>query len=435
MDTAVQARHWPKVADFGAATGVIGRNAWAEGNRMAKPLRDARLQSREARKVLPARKEPYWMELRRGLRVGYYKGSTGGTWVLREYRNGKRPKRRLGLADDTVPADGERVFSWAQVLTAALGEDRPTRQPRTDFTVAQALEEYWRYRLAKSPALSVAIDQAKIRAHVGKKLLTRPVVLLTTGELERWRNGLVETTPNLDRQRRAKSTADRVARVLFAALTYAYRTRHEDVPSADAWRAVQPFRNVDLPRTRFLSVEQLKRLLGALPAGFRDLARGALYSGLRLGELLALKAGDLVEEQLHVRPGKSGRGRTVPLSADGVAFFMRITEGKAPDAWLFRREDGSAWQRIHASRYMARACKAAAIDPPATFHDLRRTYASLLLNRGAEAEVIQELLGHADLRMTRRTYAHLLNRRVRSIVAKKLPSFGLEEDDKRRNRS
>ena len=57
---------------------------------------------------------------------------------------------------------------------------------------------------------------------------------------------------------------------------------------------------------------------------------------------------------------------------------------------------------------------------------MRRSYASLLINRGTDAEITEELLGHADLRMTLGTYAHLLNRTVAKAVKKKLPSFGLE---------
>ena len=79
-------------------------------------------------------------------------------------------------------------------------------------------------------------------------------------------------------------------------------------------------------------------------------------------------------------------------------------------------------------------CPAAKIAPPAVFHDLRRSYGSLLLNAGADAEVIQELLGHADLRMTRRSYAHLLNATVARTVKKKLQSFGLERSNVRKLR-
>ena len=96
---------------------------------------------------------------------------------------------------------------------------------------------------------------------------------------------------------------------------------------------------------------------------------------------------DFGDGQIHVRHSKGGKGRTVPLSQEGIEFFDQITAGKAADTMLFQQDSGEPWQRIHASRYMARACKEAKISPPAVFHDLRRSYGSLLLNRGAGAEV------------------------------------------------
>jgi integrase len=181
-------------------------------------------------------------------------------------------------------------------------------------------------------------------------------------------------------------------------------------------------------------VDEAKRLLNAAPPDSRRLARGALYTGLRLGELLALRAADCSDEQVHVRHSKAGPPRTVPLSAEGAEFFEQATAGKAGDALVFVRETGEEWSRIQVSRSMKRLCAAAKIAPSAVFHDLRRSYGSLLLNAGADAEVIQELLGHADLRMTRRAYAHLLNATVAKTVKKKLPSFGLERSNVRKLR-
>src|SRR5215831_7669942 len=96
---------------------------------MPRQIRDVRLQTREARLKLAPAKEPYWREVRRGLHVGYYKGRETGTWWLREIREGRRAKRRVGLADDHVPADGMSVYSFEQVLKVALGEERPTLSP------------------------------------------------------------------------------------------------------------------------------------------------------------------------------------------------------------------------------------------------------------------------------------------------------------------
>ena len=73
---------------------------------------------------------------------------------------------------------------------------------------------------------------------------------------------------------------------------------------------------------------------------------------------------------------------------------------------------------------MRAANRAAKINPPARFHDLCRSYGSLLINAGASGEVIQKLLGHSDMRMTLRVYAHLLDTRIAEQVRAKLPSFG-----------
>jgi len=157
------------------------------------------------------------------------------------------------------------------------------------YTVGEALEDYFRYRTARSPSLSVQTDKSRARAHIDDELRARPVAKLTTGELETWYHAMVRDTNDRELQRRAQATADRVRRLFFAVLNHAYRNRHDAVPSADAWRAVRTFRNFDRPRRRFISVEEAKRLLNAMPPDFRSLARGALYTGLRWGELLALR--------------------------------------------------------------------------------------------------------------------------------------------------
>jgi integrase len=81
---------------------------------------------------------------------------------------------------------------------------------------------------------------------------------------------------------------------------------------------------------------------------------------------------------------------------------------------------------------MRAACTAAAISPPATFRDLRRSYGSLLLNSRVPADATQELLGHADLRITRLAYAHMLDKTLRRTVTKRLTSFAEDAPKNRR---
>jgi integrase len=392
---------------------------------LARQQRDFRLQTRDARRRLVAAQEPYWHEIRRGLHVGYRKGRRAGVWWLKEVREGRRTKRRLGIADDTVDADGATVLSWSDAIKVALGEDRPTATAAPQYTVSQALDDYWTFRKAKSPAESVATDRLKARASIEPILGARRVAELATSELEDWRNRLVPTLEDREAQRRAQATANRTWTVLRAALNRAYRMRK--VHSAEAWRRIEPFRNVDRARTRFLTMPEALRILDAMQPDFRRLARAALYTGLRLGELCALRCCDVVDGQVHVRNSKGGLARAVPLSRDGKAFFQQVTEGIEPNAPVFMKLDGNLWTRMDVSRRMRAASKGAKLNVPATFHDLRRSYGSLLINRGASGEVIQELLGHADMRMTRRVYAHLLNATIAKTVNKRLPSFGLDE--------
>jgi integrase len=391
---------------------------------VANSSRVFRLSTREARQKLPRQHEPYRHEVRRGLHIGYRKGRDGGTWWLREYRDRRQAKRPVGIADDQLDANGETVFSWADLLKIALGETRPTVTRSAAYTLRQAFEDYWEFRAAKSSPHSVLVDQTKVNRDVLPKLGSRDVNELTTYDLQKWRDRQVKPSSDPEILRRQRSSANRAWSVLRACLNHAYNTGKAQ--SDEAWRRVRPFRGVDMPRTRFLSVEEAKRLLNVMPEDFRQLARGSLYTGLRHGELIALLVSDVTEGQVRVRLSKSGKPRSVPLNDEGGDFFDRMTAGKRGDELVFTRADGSLWYRMQASRYMKDACAAAKIEPPAPFHDLRHSYASLLINRGTDAEIIKELLGHADLRMTLRTYAHLLNRTVAKAVKRKLPSFGLE---------
>src|SRR6266446_2438056 len=384
-----------------------------------------RLSTREQRKKLAPRDSPYWIELQRGLRLGYRKGTEAGVWVLREFREGRYVRRRLGIADDSTPADGQTVLSWQDAQRLAIGSDRPTLTRPGRYTVDQAAEDYFEIRAKESDTAGDRLTyKASIKAEREgiPKLGDRSVSDLTTGDIKRWLAALVPETSDREARRRAQATANRHWNLLRAILNSAYENDPARVPSADAWRRVTPYANVDRPRTRTITAAEARELLKVLqqieeqrhtlgnetddkaPKGsLRALAQASLYSGLRLGEILALRAQDVAGKAVHVRHSKSGRSRSVPLSAEGVTFFESAARGKADDVRLFE-----PISRIAISRGMRAACLAAKIAPPATFHDLRRSYGSLLLNAGASTDVIQDLLGHADPRMTRRAYAHLL---------------------------
>ena len=391
---------------------------------MARKQRSTRLQTKEARRSLPVAHEPYWHEVRPLLHIGFRKGRRSSTWLLRENINGRRHKRRLGLADDeNIAADHITVLSFEDALRVATADDRPTAGLVPRYTVNAALTAYWTDRRTRSAKYAVESDACSMATHVVPTLGETDIADLTKEKLQAWRDSLVKDTDDPELKRRSKATANRVRTTLFAALNLAYENGH--VTTTPCLR-VPPFKNVDLPRKRSLTAAEAIKVLNACDPDFRQLVRGSLYTGMRLGELRALKAADFVDDRVDVNHSKGGKSRSVPLNAEGVRFFETATAGKAGVDSIFQRTDGRPWEReINASRRVKRACKRVGV-PAAHFHDLRRTYASLLINKDTRPEVIQKLLGHADLRMTIRGYAHLLDKNVSIAVEKNLPSFGFE---------
>ena len=104
-----------------------------------------------------------------------------------------------------------------------------------------------------------------------------------------------------------------------------------------------------------------------------------------------------------------------------------MTAGRAGAAVAFIRDDGKDWAPSHQQRPIANASARAKIEPPATFHILRHTYASALARKGVPMAVIAAQLGHADTRMTEKHYAHLAPSYVADTVRAALPALGIVE--------
>jgi integrase len=397
---------------------------------MARQLQP-RVSTPTSRRLLQARDAPYWSELHRGLRLGYVKSKNGtaGVWVVREFKAGPMGerggyvRRRLGLADDLMPADGTTVLTYADARDKAIAADRPTITNPGKLLVSDAADAYFATRAATTPH-----DRITWTTFIAPQLGSRFVGELTTGDLERWLHSQVRQTEDREERRAARATANRRWSVLRAILNSAFRKDPARVPSDGAWRRVRPFAKADRPRTRTLTTEECKKLLSKLEAPLHSMAQAALCTGLRLGELEALQAADVGRDFVRVRISKSGRPRTVPLNEEGAQFFAGLVNQKTQEDLVFDRIT-----RMKVSREMRAGCEAAEILPPAVFHDLRRTYGSLLLNEDVASDAIQDLLGHADQRMTRRTYAHIADATLQKAV-QKLPSFTGESVKKQKHR-
>ncbi len=169
-----------------------------------------------------------------------------------------------------------------------------------------------------------------------------------------------------------------------------------------------------------LTVAQVERLLAAPPLGeprgVRDRAiLELLYGcGLRVSELCALDLGDLEARGRTLRvQGKGSKERVVPVGGPALraATAWLATGrpefcGRRPSSALFLNQRGGRLSRVGVWLILKRWALAAGLTGPLTPHTLRHSYATHLLEGGADLRAVQELLGHADIGTTE-IYTHL----------------------------
>jgi integrase/recombinase XerD len=198
--------------------------------------------------------------------------------------------------------------------------------------------------------------------------------------------------------------------------------------------AADPTENVESPRMwkklpGCLSLDEVERLLAAPDAktvyGARDKAMlELLYStGLRVSELCGVRLGDLDRRAGVVRTlGKGSKERLVPVGRQALAAVEqylrdarpRLAEGRAAVPWLFLNHRGGRMGRIGFWKRLRQHGRRAGLRGPLSPHKLRHSFATHLLERGADLRSVQMMLGHADISTTE-IYTHVLQERLKQV--------------------
>jgi integrase len=400
---------------------------------MVGVIREARLQTPTARGKLKAGRQPHWNTILAGrAHLGWRRRpkDRAGSWVLRRYGENGYVVTTFARADDVVEPDGVGVLSYDMARAMAMDMiDKPAAAGR--ITVSGAMERYVDH--VKSTGRSTYAIEAEVRTHIITALGRVPVADVSAAQIRRWhvaladkpsKRRLIDPPKGDELVRRRRSSANRTLAVLKAGLNHCF---DEGLVASNAeWgRKVKKFRNVDSARVRSLSVEEAKCLLEASDPDFRNLARAALETGCRYGELVRLEVGDFDARSgtVHVRKSKTGKGRHVQLTDEGAEFFDEITRRRPAAETLLLRK-GGPWNTGARARSMADAVAAAGIETPITFHGLRHTYATLALMAGVPVAVISRQLGHSDSRMIERNYGHVTGAYVADAIRKDGPRFG-----------
>jgi len=196
------------------------------------------------------------------------------------------------------------------------------------------------------------------------------------------------------------------------------RSPADDLQPPRAWPA--------LPK--FLSLDEVDRLIAepdvATPRGLRDRAMIELLyaTGLRVSELVGLRAIDLhLDEQYLTCVGKGSKERIVPIGDQASEWIARyqstarraLLKGRTTPR-LFVNMRGGPLSRVGFWKILKQYGRAAGLPRTLSPHVLRHSFATHLLERGADLRAIQLMLGHADLSTTQ-IYTHVLEARLRTV--------------------
>ena len=181
---------------------------------------------------------------------------------------------------------------------------------------------------------------------------------------------------------------------------------------------------------RYLSVDDVDRLISqpdvSMPRGLRDRALIELLyaTGMRVSELLTLRPAHVnLDDSYLTCTGKGDKERIVPFGDEAGAWVTRylrdarpVLLGKRTSPRLFvnARGGGSGLTRIGFWKILKGYARQAGLSATLSPHTLRHSFATHLLERGADLRAIQMMLGHADLSTTQ-IYTHVLEQRMRSI--------------------
>jgi integrase len=309
-------------------------------------------------------------------------------------------KDQLHRGDFVDPRQGRRRFAaWAAEWLATAAHVRPKTH---------------------------AHYESILRVHVLPTFANTPVAAITSSDVRRF----IAERVNVGAAPGTVRSARKVLRLVLATAVAegAIRTNPCDgvrVPASPRAEMV------------FLTAEQVESLASRIDARYATLVRLAAYTGLRAGEICALRVGrvDLdagritVAESVTEVPGhglyfsepKTYERRSVTLPAFLVDELAKHLTARPddPDALVFTSPEGSTLNHKNFyRRHFKPAVNAAGLAANTRFHDLRHTCAALCIALGAHPKAIQERLGHSSITVTLDRYGHLFPELDESLTSK-----------------
>lgn len=233
-------------------------------------------------------------------------------------------------------------------------------------------------------------------------------------------------------QTQGKATATIARRLAALKAFYQFLVREKMIKNDPTANLESPKLEKRLPKV--LTVAEVERLLaqpsGSEPSGIRDRAMLELLyaTGLRVSELVSLDLADVNLETGYIKcSGKGSKERIVPLGSLAIIScreFLSHARGRLvkeqSEKALFVNHHGHRLTRQGFWKIVKRYADEAGIEKEITPHTLRHSFATHLLENGADLRSVQEMLGHADISTTQ-IYTHVTKGRLKEVYARAHP--------------
>ncbi|MEW6523164.1 MAG: site-specific tyrosine recombinase XerD [Bacillota bacterium] len=233
-------------------------------------------------------------------------------------------------------------------------------------------------------------------------------------------------------QKQGKATATIARRLAALRAFYQYLVREKYVDKDPTANLESPKMEKRLPKV--LTIKEVEQLLRqpdtVTPPGLRDRAMLELLyaTGIRVSELISLNLGDVNLDLGYIRcAGKGAKERVVPVGSIAVKSlrdYLGHARGRlvttADERALFVNHHGRRLTRQGFWKIVKKYARDAKINKEITPHTLRHSFATHLLENGADLRSVQEMLGHADISTTQ-IYTHVTKGRLKEVYARAHP--------------
>jgi integrase len=306
----------------------------------------------------------------------------GDTWYIDYVYNGRRYRKRAGHSKRVAE------LTLKDIELKIERRENLGIQDQKKITFAVFAEEYLKYAKTNKSARTYDLNVGNIRElgpHFNDRLLSE----ITPQHVERFKADRFAKFTRGKQIRPATVNRDLAClkNMFFKAIEWGYLEKH-------------PMKGVALlkeppGRLRFLTMEEAGRLLRELPEETGQVVMFALNTGMRKSEILDLqwKNVDMDQRLISVELTKTNERRVVPMNDQVYQLLQNLEKHRAGSELVFPEGRVNIRKNFHAGMK-----RAGIID--FRLHDCRHSFASHLVMSGASLKVVQQLLGHKDIKMT-----------------------------------